>query len=116
LANSGVRMNIGASNTSQRSSHRIGQSTAEFAVLLALIAAAIIAMQVYIKRGLQGRIRNLADQISTEQYEEGRTESRYTTKQHSTNKQKTDAGVSQSSLVETTERSGDETVTPQENR
>ena len=33
------------------------QTTAEYAVLIALVIGAVIAMQVYVRRGLQGRIR-----------------------------------------------------------
>ena len=35
-----------------------GQSTAEYAILIALVVAAVIAMQTYAKRALQGRIRD----------------------------------------------------------
>jgi hypothetical protein len=34
-----------------------------------LVAAAFIAMQTYMKRGVQGRLRDLANQISPKQYE-----------------------------------------------
>ncbi|MDD4910625.1 MAG: hypothetical protein PHR44_08135 [Candidatus Omnitrophica bacterium] len=36
--------------------NREGQNTAEYAVLIGLVVAAAIAMQTYVKRGLQGRI------------------------------------------------------------
>jgi hypothetical protein len=42
-----------------------GQSTLEFAVLVVCIVAAAVAMGVYIKRGVQGRIRQSADEIGT---------------------------------------------------
>ena len=35
-----------------------GQSTAEYAILIALVVGAIIAMQVYVQRALKGRIRD----------------------------------------------------------
>ena len=38
-------------------------------MLLALVATAFIAMQTYMKRGVQGRLRDLANQISPKQYE-----------------------------------------------
>lgn len=38
----------------------IAQSTAEYAVLLAILATALIGMQLYLKRGIQGRLRDLA--------------------------------------------------------
>jgi uncharacterized protein (UPF0333 family) len=40
-----------------------GQSTLEYAVLIVVIIAALVAMQVYLKRGVQGRMRESADQI-----------------------------------------------------
>lgn len=42
----------------------IAQSTAEYAVLLAIVAAALISMQLYIKRGIQGRLCDLAQQLA----------------------------------------------------
>ena len=33
-----------------------GQSTAEYAILIGLVIAAAVAMQIYVKRALQGRI------------------------------------------------------------
>jgi hypothetical protein len=37
------------------------QSTAEYVIVLGLIIAAIVAMQTYVKRGLQGRIKDTVD-------------------------------------------------------
>jgi Flp pilus assembly pilin Flp len=41
-----------------------GQSTLEYAFLVAIVAAAVIAMQFYIKRALEGRIKQSGDEIS----------------------------------------------------
>ena len=49
-----------------------GQSTLEYAVLIVVIIAALIAMQVYLKRGIQGRVRESSDQIG-EQFSPGYT-------------------------------------------
>jgi len=99
----------------------LGQSTMEYALLIAVVAAALIAMQVYVKRGIQGRIRDLADQISPVQYEQGRTDSAYTTVQGGTVVQSYDSGVSKTyqdgtegSVPETITRSGHEVVEPEE--
>ena len=40
--------------------NRKGQNTAEYAILIGLVVAAVIAMQTYVKRGLQGRIEEAA--------------------------------------------------------
>lgn len=53
------------------------QTTAEYAILIALVVAAVLAMQVYVKRGVQGRVRDAVDDLarqtstigSTDQYE-----------------------------------------------
>jgi hypothetical protein len=37
------------------------QSTAEYAIVIGLVIAAVVAMQVYVKRGLQGRIKDVVD-------------------------------------------------------
>ena len=37
------------------------QTTAEYAILIALVVGAVVAMQIYVKRGIQGRVRNVVD-------------------------------------------------------
>ena len=43
---------------------RKAQSTIEYAVLIGVIVAALLAMQVYLKRGMQGRMKGYAEQLS----------------------------------------------------
>jgi len=38
-----------------------GQATAEYVVILGLVVGAVIAMQVYIRRGLQARVKEATD-------------------------------------------------------
>jgi uncharacterized protein (UPF0333 family) len=40
-----------------------GQSTLEYAVVIAVVVAALVAMQAYVKRGLQGKLRASTDEI-----------------------------------------------------
>lgn len=108
--------------------YSIGQSTTEYAVLLAIVATALIAMQVYVKRGIQGRIRDMADQISGTHYERQGTSSSYTTTQSGTLLQQYEGGVARTyqdgedvdgdgvpdSAPERIERSGYEVVSPEE--
>lgn len=42
-----------------------GQNTAEYAILIGVIVAAAIAMQVYIRRGMQARIKEAVDFTKT---------------------------------------------------
>lgn len=46
--------------------NRKGQNTAEYAILIALIVAAAVAMQTYVKRGLQGRVADAVDHAPVE--------------------------------------------------
>jgi hypothetical protein len=40
---------------------RRGQSTAEYAVVIGLVIAAVVAMQVYVKRGVQAKVKDAVD-------------------------------------------------------
>lgn len=40
-----------------------GQSTLEYAVLIIIIIGALLSIQVYIKRGVQGRLKSATDDI-----------------------------------------------------
>jgi Flp pilus assembly pilin Flp len=40
-----------------------GQSTLEYAILIVIIIAALLSIQVYIKRGVQGRFKSATDDI-----------------------------------------------------
>lgn len=54
------------------------QSTIEYAVLIACIVAAVIGMQFYLRRGIQGRLRQGGDEIG-QQYSATNTGSTTTT-------------------------------------
>ena len=47
------------------------QSTAEYVIVLGLIVAAVVAMQSYIKRGFQGRIKDAVDHVDQGEVTEG---------------------------------------------
>jgi Flp pilus assembly pilin Flp len=53
---------------------RKAQSTLEYTMVVACIAAALMGMGIYVKRGFQGRFREAADQIG-EQYSAKTTKS-----------------------------------------
>ncbi len=50
-----------------------GQSTLDYVFLIGLAAAGLIAMLVYVNRGLQGNIRDKAEQLGAWQYAPGNT-------------------------------------------
>jgi len=49
-----------------------GQSTVEYAILIIIIIGALLSIQIYIKRGIQGRLKSATDDIG-EQYSPGNT-------------------------------------------
>lgn len=54
--------------------NRKAQSTLEYAMVAVCLAGALIAMQIYVKRSIQGRIRGAADEVG-EQYSAKKTTS-----------------------------------------
>lgn len=68
--------------------NRQGQSTVEYALLVGIIVAAALAMQVYVKRGTMGKMRDAADQIG-EQYDPYTTTHTYNTNYVSARGEKT---------------------------
>lgn len=44
---------------------RKGQNIAEYSILIALVIAAAVAMQVYVKRGIQGKVADAVDYAPT---------------------------------------------------
>lgn len=57
-----------------------GQSTLEYALIIAVVVAGLLAMQIYMKRGVQGKLRESIDEIG-EQYSAGDVTAKYTTEQ-----------------------------------
>ena len=57
-----------------------GQSTLEYALVITVIMAGLVAINIYMKRGVQGKLRESADKIG-EQYSAGKTTFTYTTSQ-----------------------------------
>ena len=49
-----------------------GQSTLEYAILIIIIIGALLSIQVYIKRGIQGRLKGATDDIG-DQFSVGNT-------------------------------------------
>ncbi len=57
-----------------------GQSTLEYALIIAVALAALLAMQHYMRRGVEGKLRSSADSMG-EQYSAGDTRGTHTTQQ-----------------------------------
>jgi len=75
-----------------------GQSTLEYAVLIIVIIGALLTIQVYIKRGVQGRLRSAADDIG-DQYSDGNTNEIKTTVRNSSTEETFNAGQSTSAII-----------------
>ncbi|MFH1691007.1 MAG: hypothetical protein ABIC68_00335 [Candidatus Omnitrophota bacterium] len=92
-----------------------GQSTLEYAVLIVVIIAALIAMQVYLKRGIQGRMRESSDQIG-EQFSPGFTTSNMTTNTYTVSQETSDGYTTTTDITnQWQQRSGTESVAPAAN-
>ncbi|MBL7081310.1 MAG: hypothetical protein ISS44_01915 [Candidatus Omnitrophica bacterium] len=76
------------------------QSTVEYAVLVMIIAASLLSMHVYIKRGLQGALRAHGATIG-EQYCPGNTASSQETETQVTTKESSRLGLSTTETEET---------------
>ena len=79
-----------------------GQSTLEYAVIIAVVIGALLAMNAYVKRGLQGKLRDASDQIG-DQFSAQTSTWDYTTESKSHTKEEYGVaakGVSKSELLE----------------
>ncbi|MBU0504005.1 MAG: hypothetical protein ABH882_02085 [Candidatus Omnitrophota bacterium] len=87
------------------------QNLSEYAIILGLVSVALITMQVYMKRGVQGKLRDLADQISPTQYERGNTTANYDITRTSRVEETQGRTAYTRDILEATTRTGTETVT-----
>lgn len=88
-----------------------GQSTLEYAMLIAAVVAGLVMMQIYLKRGIGGRLKSGADNIG-DQFDPAVFDSNYNTVSGSTRHETVLSRVTRSELTaaETNVRSGHETV------
>ena len=97
---------------------KTGQSTAEYAIVIGLVIAAAVAMQVYVKRGIQAKIKGAVDyqpdkMFTTGQYEPDYSSSNMDSSRTAKEQTETKAqGVVERNLVaaEVTKRSGTQTT------
>jgi cytoskeletal protein RodZ len=77
-----------------------GQSTLEYAVLIVVIIGALLTIQVYIKRGVQGRLKSASDDIG-DQYSDGNTNAVTQTNRFSNTEETYNAGQASTNLLGT---------------
>ena len=89
-----------------------GQTTLEVVILIGFVAAALIAMGINMKRGIQGRLRDSTDQVG-EQYSAGNTTGTYTTTTNINQTETLHAGGASDTVINTNtqKKTGSETVT-----
>lgn len=92
------------------------QTTLEYAILIGIVVAGLIAMQVYLKRGYQGKLRESADSMG-QQFSPGNTTNTYTVVTSSSSNEEVSTGETDEERVtvstindQTTRRTGTENV------
>jgi len=112
---------------------RKGQNTAEYAILIGVIVAAAIAMQIYVRRGMQAKYKEATDFAMTadtmsgvpeaanlftaNQYEPYYLATNYVTTQQGAQQEQmqTGGGVVRSSISDVTQRTGNQTYSDYRN-
>ena len=92
--------------------NRKGQNTLEYVLLITAVVVAFIAIQHYLGRGLQGRVREASDNIGS-QFDAEVADLDYFTERYSTTEEETSGGITTSLLVdrvESSKRTGTETI------
>lgn len=75
------------------------QSTLEYAVLIIIVIGALLSIQTYIKRGIQGRLRQASDDIG-DQYSAGNMNMVRTTVFHSRTNETYNQGIQNTILID----------------
>jgi len=91
--------------------NRKGQSTLEYALIIAVVVGGLLLMQHYVKRGYAGRLKSASDEMG-EQYDPTTYTGNFTTTQHSKAKQQVVNRQTETRQLEdqTNIRTGSETV------
>lgn len=79
-----------------------GQSAMEYAILIAVIVAALVAMQIFVKRGASGKLKASSDQIGA-QYDPMKVTSDFYTSSKSYSEETVEGGVTTVEIPETQE-------------
>lgn len=91
------------------------QTTLEYAILIGVVVAGLIAMQTYLKRGVQGKLKESADSMG-QQFSPGYTTYNYTTTSRTSSNEDVAGGVTRTEIDEqVTDRTGQEDVQGAEN-
>ena len=86
-----------------------GQSTLEYAIIVMVVVGALLAMQIYMKRGLQGKLKDSSDNIGA-QYSAGNVTSSHTTTTATSSDEKTSSKGSSSTVDSSSTITGNENI------
>lgn len=78
--------------------HKKGQSTLEFAILIGAVVAGLIALQIYMKRGVSGKLKSGVDEIGS-QYDPVAYNSSFTTTSNSQRRETVDISRNTNSVI-----------------
>lgn len=89
--------------------HKKGQSTLEYAMLIAAVVAGLLMMQIYVKRGIGGRVKSASDDLG-EQFDPVGFSSEYTTHTQVARQETVQNRITESKLIAKDGISGEEVM------
>ena len=102
-----------ASRIKHRAS-RWGQSITEYTVFITVVVMALLAMQIYFKRGVQGKIKDMVGYLGSESYNPNSTYSEFSTDTSVVYETTFEDGIrTTQTLLDQTNRTGEEIVLPE---
>ena len=91
-----------------------GQSITEYAVFITVVVMALLAMQVYLKRGIQGKIKDMISSLGSESYNPNLTYSNFSLNTSTVYETSYEDGIRTTQmLLDQTNRTGIEIVLPE---
>lgn len=78
---------------------RQGQTTLEYAILVVIVIGALLTIQNYLKRGIQGRAKSSTDDMGS-QYDPGNMNLEKTVNSYSNTRQTLFSGISRTQLLD----------------
>jgi len=91
--------------------HKKGQSTLEYSIIIAVIVAALIVMQIYIKRGVQGKMKSATDDIG-DQYSPDFTTGNISTNSTANSHETIGGGSTTTNSTQNQTRNANENISP----
>ena len=91
-----------------------GQSITEYTVFITVVVMALLAMQVYFKRGIQGKIKDMVGYLGSESYNPNSTYADYYSNRSAVTETSYESGISTTQiLLDQENKTGTQTVFPE---